>query len=52
MIPVSKDLATFGTDPDEGNYSEEELKAAQQCAGELLWISQRTGPDLGFVASL
>ena len=52
IIPVSKDLAVFTAEADEGVYSETELKAAQQCAGELLWVSQRTRPDLSFVASL
>ncbi|CAE7231746.1 RE2 [Symbiodinium sp. CCMP2456] len=52
VVPVSKELATFSTMSEEGEYTEAELKAAQQCAGELLWISQRTRPDLGYVASL
>ncbi|CAE7486493.1 GIP [Symbiodinium sp. CCMP2592] len=52
VIPLAKDLATFATEAEEGDYTEIELKAAQQCAGELLWISQRTRPDLSFVASL
>ena len=49
---MSKDLAVFTAEAEEGVYSESELKAAQQCAGELLWVSQRTRPDLSFVASL
>ncbi|CAE7231186.1 RE1, partial [Symbiodinium sp. CCMP2456] len=52
VVPASKELATFSTMPEEGEYTEAELKAAQQCAGELLWVSQRTRPDLGYVASL
>ena len=52
IIPVSKDLASFTAEAEEGVYSDAELKLAQQCAGELLWVSQRTRPDLSFVASL
>ena len=36
IIPVSKDLASFTAEAEEGVYSDAELKMAQQCAGELL----------------
>ncbi|CAE7239682.1 unnamed protein product [Symbiodinium sp. CCMP2456] len=52
LIPISKDLANFSVEEHEGVYTEQELRKAQQCAGELLWISQRTRPDLSYVASL
>ena len=52
LIPISKDLASFGIEDHESEYTETELKAAQQCAGELLWVSQRTRPDISYVASL
>ncbi|CAE7330401.1 unnamed protein product, partial [Symbiodinium sp. CCMP2456] len=52
LIPISKDLANFSVEEHEGVYTEQELRKAQQCAGELLWISQGTRPDLSYVASL
>ena len=52
VIPISKDLAVFAVEEGEGEYSEGELRAAQQWAGELLWVSQRTRPDIAFAASL
>ena len=52
LIPISKDQATFNVEEHEGEYSDWELKSAQQCAGELLWVSQRTRPDISYVASL
>ncbi|CAE7218690.1 unnamed protein product [Symbiodinium sp. CCMP2456] len=52
IIPISKDLANFNIEDHESVYTDGELKAAQQCAGELLWVSQRARPDLCYVASL
>ena len=52
MVPVNKEIGSFEATPDEGVFSQEELKFAQQCAGEILWLSQRSRPDLGYVASL
>ncbi|CAE7750154.1 unnamed protein product [Symbiodinium sp. CCMP2592] len=52
VIPLSKDLAVFAVSEEEGEYTQEELRSAQQWAGELLWISQRTRPDVAFTASL
>ena len=52
IIPISKDLALFAVEEGEGDYTEAELRTAQQWAGELLWVSQRTRPDVAFTASL
>ena len=52
LIPISKDWATFNVEEQEGEYTDAELKSAQQCAGELLWLAQRTRPDISYVASL
>ncbi|CAE7266254.1 unnamed protein product [Symbiodinium sp. CCMP2456] len=46
LIPISKDLANFSVEEHEGIYTEQELRKAQQCAGELLWISQRDNSGL------
>ena len=52
LIPVAKDQATFLIEEDEKIFTVAELRTAQQCAGELLWVSQRTRPDISYVASL
>ncbi|CAE7732746.1 RE2, partial [Symbiodinium sp. CCMP2456] len=38
LIPVTKDQASFAAQDGEGDYGPEELKGAQQCAGEILWV--------------
>ncbi|CAE7207787.1 unnamed protein product [Symbiodinium sp. CCMP2592] len=52
LVPVAKEAASFVATDDEGPANEGEVRAAQQIAGELLWISQRTRPDIAFVCSL
>ena len=52
LIPVAKDQATFLIEEEEKTFTVAELRTAQQCAGELLWVSQRTRPDISYVASL
>ena len=52
LIPVSKDQASFEAEPDELIFTAQELKLAQQLAGEVLWLSQRTRPDVAYTASL
>ncbi|OLP97902.1 Retrovirus-related Pol polyprotein from transposon TNT 1-94 [Symbiodinium microadriaticum] len=52
LIPVAKDQATFLIEEEEKIFTVAELRTAQQCAGELLWVSQRTRPDISYVASL
>ena len=42
LIPVARDQANFEAAEDEKIFSESELRAAQQIAGEVLWVSQRT----------
>ena len=51
-IPISKEQASFGPLPGDEAPTPEDTKAAQQLTGEVLWISQRTRPDLSYVASL
>ncbi|CAE7233153.1 RE1 [Symbiodinium natans] len=51
LIPVPRDMANF--DVEEGVIAEATaIRDAQQYAGELLWISQRTRPDVAFASSL
>ena len=52
VVPVNREIGSFEASPEEGVFSQEELKFAQQCAGEILWLSQRSRPDWGYVASL
>ncbi|CAE7422884.1 unnamed protein product [Symbiodinium sp. CCMP2592] len=52
LVPVAKEAASFVATDDEGPANEGEVRAAQQIAGELLWISQRTRPDIAYVCSL
>ena len=52
VVPVSRELAGFDIVEGEDEYTQQELRFAQQCAGEILWLSQRSRPDLGFAASL
>ena len=52
LVPIAKESATFIAEDNEGPQSEEEIRLAQQVAGELLWISQRTRPDIAFACSL
>ena len=52
-IPCPRELASFevgegDTTPPDG----EAVHQAQQVTGELLWLSQRTRPDLAYTASL
>ena len=45
-VPITKELAIIPDDPcDEGPES---IRAAQQLTGEVLWVSQRTRPDLSY----
>ena len=52
VIPVSRDQAYFEAGVEEAVFTEKELKDAQQLSGEILWLSQRTRPDLAYPASL
>ncbi|CAE7671933.1 GIP, partial [Symbiodinium sp. CCMP2456] len=44
LIPVAKEQASFVIEPEEAVFTSDELKAAQQLAGEILWLAQRTAP--------
>ena len=52
VIPIAREQASFVITEEEAIFSEEELREAQQFAGEILWISQRSRPDLAYAASL
>ncbi|CAE7229842.1 RE1, partial [Symbiodinium sp. CCMP2456] len=52
VIPVAREQSSFLATEEEAMFSEAELREAQQYAGEILWLSQRSRPDLAYVASL
>ena len=52
LIPVTRDQARFEVETEETVFTTQELRKAQQLAGEVLWLSQRTRPDIAYTASL
>ena len=49
-IPITKELAAI---PDVFSKADPQLvRAAQQVTGEVLWVAQRTRPDLSFTTSV
>ena len=52
LVPLSKEAASFIVTEEEAPQQDSEIKQAQQIAGELLWTSQRTRPDISFACSL
>ena len=49
-VPISKELAVF--DPEDVPPCPEDVSAAQRLTGELMWIAQKTRPDISFTCSL
>ena len=49
-VPITKELATL-PDVCEG-AEEDQVRRSQQLTGEVLWLSQRTRPDLAFATSM
>ena len=47
-IPCSRELLTFTAEDGESPGTESELRQAQRLCGELLWIAQRSRPDISF----
>ena len=50
LLPVPKEWCSV--DQDEEQVEESDIKAAQSCVGALLWLSQRTRPDLSYAVAL
>lgn len=49
-VPISKELATL---PDKASdFTDAQVKDAQQLTGEVLWVAQRTRPDLAYTTSM
>ena len=51
-IPCPRDLACFDTLLADESPTEETVRVAQRQTGEILWLSQRTRPDLAYTACL
>ena len=50
LLPVPKEWCSV--DQDEEQVEESDIKAAQSCVGALLWLLQRTRPDLSYAVAL
>ncbi|CAE7596983.1 GIP [Symbiodinium sp. CCMP2592] len=48
-IQAPKELVTFEAYDGESAGTEDEIKRAQKACGELLWIAQRSRPDISYV---
>ena len=51
-IPLGKDLASFEVAEDDLEPDAEAVSDSQKLTGELMWISQKTRPDLSYTCSL
>ncbi|CAE7622475.1 unnamed protein product [Symbiodinium sp. CCMP2592] len=51
-IPISKELASFEVGPDDIPPTVEDVAAAQKLTGELMWIAQKSRPDISFTCSM
>ncbi|CAE7390987.1 unnamed protein product [Symbiodinium natans] len=51
-VPLSKDSASFSVLDNDIPPNDFDVHLAQQLTGELLWVSQRSRPELSFVTSL
>ena len=51
-IPCAKELFTLQVEDQEPRGGEEDIKQAQKLCGELLWLSQRSRPDIAFPVSI
>ncbi|CAE7397683.1 GIP, partial [Symbiodinium sp. CCMP2456] len=49
-VPCPRDLVSFDTLLTDEPPTEETVRTAQRLTGEILWLSQRTRPDLAFTA--
>ena len=51
-IPLSKELADFDIQPGDLPPTPEAVAAAQEVTGKLMWVAQKSRPDLSFTCSL
>ena len=48
-VPCPRDLVSFDTLLTDESPTEETVRTTQRLTGEILWLSQRTRPDLAFI---
>ena len=51
VIPVTKELSCLDLQTDPDAHTPDLVRCAQGITGEVLWLAQRTRPDLSFTAS-
>ncbi|CAE7649513.1 unnamed protein product, partial [Symbiodinium necroappetens] len=51
-IPCPREMLTLAVSDDEPKGDEGDLRRAQRLCGELLWLSQRSRPDISFPVSI
>ncbi|CAE7633410.1 RE1 [Symbiodinium sp. CCMP2592] len=51
QVQAPRDMVTFEAFEGESPGTPEEIKAAQRLCGELLWLAQRSRPDICYVVS-
>ena len=51
-VPISKELASFAVEKSDVKPDDYTVHQAQQLTGEVLWVSQRSRPDLSFTTAL
>ncbi|CAE7329376.1 TY5A, partial [Symbiodinium sp. KB8] len=51
-VPVSKELSSFSVEPTDVAADDYMVHQTQQVTGEILWVSQRSRPDLSYTSAL
>ena len=51
-VPISKELASFTVEESDVKPDDYTVHQAQQLTGEVLWVAQRSRPDLSFTTAL
>ena len=52
VLSLQEEEAIILAKPADTKGKEDEIKKAQRCVGELLWLSGRTRPDIQYVTAL
>ena len=52
LVPITKELSTLESVEPDDESCEDLVRDAQGATGEILWLSQRSRPDLAFPASI
>ena len=52
QVPISKEQCAFSILPTDEPPTDELVKKAQKLSGEVLWLANRTRPDVGFASAV